>query len=175
VIGWSGSFSTVQHLDTIREALQELAKKHRFKLRVIGTPEYVLDGVETEAIEWRSETEVDDLRAIDIGIMPLPDDQWSKGKCGLKALQYMALAKPTICSPVGVNTDIIQDSENGMIADGQAEWIEKIKRLMHSAELRRKLGRAGRETVEREYSAKAVAPKVLEVFQTAVNASKKKD
>lgn len=173
-IGWSGSFSTIQHLDTIREMLQELAAEENFRLRVIGAPVYKIPGVDTEAMQWRSETELDDLRQIDIGLMPLPDESWTKGKCGLKALQYMALGIPTICSPVGVNSTIIKDGVNGFLAYGQAEWIDKIKQLMHSAKLRRELGRAGRETVDREYSAKAVAPKVLEVFETAVNASKKK-
>lgn len=166
-IGWSGSFSTVQHLDTIRDILQELAKTESFRLRVIGTPTYELQGVTIEAIPWRSETEIDDLRHIDIGLMPLPDDNWSKGKCGLKALQYMALGIPTICSPVGVNSTIIKDGLNGFLAGSSAEWIEKIKLLIHSPELRRKLGRAGRETVEHEYSAKVVAPKVLEIFRAA--------
>lgn len=166
-IGWSGSFSTIQHLDTIREALQELAKTDQYRLRVIGSPAYKVPGVDTEAMQWRSETEIADLSEIDIGLMPLPDEDWTKGKCGLKALQYMALGIPTICSPVGVNSTIIKDGVNGFLADGKDEWIEKIKRLMHSAELRKKLGRAGRETVEREYSAKAIAPKVLEVFRNA--------
>ncbi len=172
-IGWSGSFSTVQHLDTIRDVLQELARDETFRLRVIGTPSYKVSGVDTEAIQWRSDTEIDDLQHIDIGLMPLPDENWSRGKCGLKALQYMALGIPTICSPVGVNSTIIQDGENGFLAADKAEWIEKIKRLIHSAKLRRELGRAGRETVEHEYSATAIAPKVLEVFRSAIAASQK--
>ena len=101
--------------------------------------------------------------------MPLPDDNWSKGKCGLKALQYMALGIPTICSPVGVNSTIIKDGENGFLAGSKTEWIEKIKLLIHSPELRQKFGRAGRETVEREYSRKVIAPRVLEIFRTAAN------
>jgi glycosyltransferase involved in cell wall biosynthesis len=165
-IGWSGSFSTVQHLDTVRGALQELAKKQKFRLRVIGTPSYELAGVDVEALPWRSETEIEDLRPMDIGIMPLPDDRWSKGKCGLKALQYMALGKPTVCSPVGVNTVIIQDGENGSIADGPDEWIARLEELIQRADLRRRLGRAGRETVEREYSARSQAPRVLEIFRS---------
>ncbi len=170
-IGWSGSFSTIQHLDTIRDVLQELAKTEKFRLRVIGTPQYKIPGIDVEALLWRSETEIYDLRHIDIGLMPLPDDNWSKGKCGLKALQYMALGVPSICSPVGVNSTIIKDGENGFLAGNKAEWIEKIKVLIHEPELRRKLGPAGRETVEREYSAKVVAPKVLEVFRSAARSS----
>jgi glycosyltransferase involved in cell wall biosynthesis len=167
-IGWSGSFSTAQHLDTLRGVLQELAQQEKFRLRVIGAPSYELPGVETEVVKWRSETEVEDLRAIDIGVMPLPDDEWSKGKCGLKALQYMALGIPTICSPVGVNSTIIQDGENGFLADGKDEWIAKLKKLLHSADLRRRLGSAGRETVVNGYSAKSQAPRVLEVFRSVV-------
>jgi glycosyltransferase involved in cell wall biosynthesis len=167
-IGWSGSYSTIQHLDTIRAALQRLAKDERFKLRVIGTPSYELEGVDTEALPWRSETEIEDLEQIDIGLMPLPDDQWSKGKCGLKALQYMALGIPTICSPVGVNSTIIKHGVNGFIADGSDEWIANLKTLIHSSELRRRVGREGRRTVENEYSAVTQAPRVLKVFESAI-------
>lgn len=166
-IGWSGSFSTVQHLDTLRSALQQLAKSERFKLRVIGTPTYELASVDTESLPWKAATEVEDLRAIDIGIMPLPDDDWSKGKCGLKALQYMALGIPTICSPVGVNSEIIQDGVNGMLASTDAEWVEKLTQLLRSPRLRSQLGIAGRKTVEEKYSAHVQAPRVLEVFKKA--------
>lgn len=167
-IGWTGSYSTVQHLDTIRGVLQELARQEKFCLRVIGTSSYQISGVDTEALKWQSETEIEDLQKIDIGLMPLPNDQWSKGKCGLKALQCMALGIPTICSPVGVNSTIIQDGENGFLADGKDEWIEKLKKLIHSAELRKKLGMAGRETVEKSYSAKSQVPRVFEVFESVV-------
>jgi glycosyltransferase involved in cell wall biosynthesis len=165
VIVWSGSYSTVQHLDTLRNALQRLAKQETFRLRVIGTPSYRLDGVEVEAMPWRSQTEVEDLAGGDIGIMPLPDDRWSKGKCGLKALQYMALGIPTVCSPVGVNTDIIQDGKNGMIAASEDEWINKLTQLLRSAELRSILGRAGRITVATQYSAAVQAPRVFQVLE----------
>ena len=167
-IGWTGSFSTVQHLDTLRSALQKLARQMRFRLRVIGTPTYKLDGLDVEAMPWRSDTELEDLSMIDIGIMPLPDDAWSKGKCGLKALQFMALGIPTVCSPVGVNTEIIQDGENGFIANSEDEWIEKLGRLLQSAELRNQLGRAGRTTVETKYSANVQAPRVYELLSAVV-------
>ena len=168
VIGWTGSFSTVQHLDTLRSALQKLAQREKFRLRVIGTPEYKLEGVDVEAMDWRAETEVKDLTPCEVGIMPLPDDAWSKGKCGLKALQFMALGTPVICSPVGVNTDIIQDSENGYLANGEDEWLEKLGALIRSAELRRRMGLAGRATVEERYSATVQAPRVFEIFQSVV-------
>ena len=167
-IGWSGSFSTVQHLDTIRETLQELARGKQFRLRVIGTADYTIDGVDVEAIPWRSATEIEDLSHIDIGVMPLPDDIWSKGKCGLKALQYMALGVPTVCSPVGVNATIITDGQNGYIAGNKKEWIEKLSMLIDSAALRKQIGDAGRETVETGYSAISQAPRVLEIFRSVV-------
>jgi glycosyltransferase involved in cell wall biosynthesis len=168
VVGWTGSFSTVQHLDTLRSALSKLAKKERFRLRVIGTPEYELDGVDVTAMKWRAESELEDLSAIDIGVMPLPDDNWSKGKCGLKALQFMALGIPTICSPVGVNTDIIQDGQNGFLAATDDEWVEKLSKLIRSRELRAKLGQAGRTTVDEKYSAVSQAPRVHEVFKSVL-------
>lgn len=167
-IGWSGSFSTIQHLDTLRDVLAELAQRDNFRLRVIGTHSYKIPGVETEAVEWRSATEINDLSEIDIGIMPLPDENWSRGKCGLKALQYMALGIPTVCSPVGVNSTIIKDGVNGYLAGTNREWIDILTALIRSPEKRRSIGLAGRETVEKKYSAAVVAPKVAEIFhQTA--------
>ena len=168
VIGWTGSYSTVQHLDTMRSALKKLAEKESFRLRVIGTPAYECAPVEVEAMPWRAETELEDLSEIDIGMMPLPDDRWSKGKCGLKALQFMALGIPTICSPVGVNTDIIQDDQNGFIAATEDEWVEKLSRLLRSEELRRRLGDAGRATVEEQYSAITQTPRVYEIFKSVL-------
>jgi glycosyltransferase involved in cell wall biosynthesis/uncharacterized protein YbaR (Trm112 family) len=172
VIGWTGSFSTVQHLDTVRGALKKLAERESFRLRVIGTPSYQVEGIDVKASKWNAETELEDLSEIDIGIMPLPDDNWSKGKCGLKALQFMALGIPTVCSPVGVNTDIIQDNENGLIASSEDEWVERLSMLLRSPELRERLGRAGRQTVERRYSATAQAPRVYEVFTSVAGNSK---
>lgn len=168
VIGWSGSFSTVQHLDALAGALKRLARKETFRLVVIGTPVYKIDGVDVEALPWRSSTEVSDLRQIDIGIMPLPDESWSRGKCGLKALQYMALRIPTVCSPVGVNSEIIQDGVNGFLAATEAEWVEKLTQLLHDKNLRQRLGAAGRATVETKYSAAVQAPRVFEILRSVV-------
>ena len=168
VIGWTGSHSTVPHLNTLRGALKKLAERESFRLRVIGTPKYECPPVEVEAMPWRAETELEDLSKIDIGVMPLPNDRWSKGKCGLKALQFMALGIPTICSPVGVNTDIIQDDQNGFIAASEDEWVEKLSRLLRSRELRQRLGQAGRATIEQKYSAITQAPRVYEIFESVL-------
>jgi glycosyltransferase involved in cell wall biosynthesis len=171
VIGWTGSHSTVQHLDTLRSALAKLAQRESIRLRVIGTPNYQIEGIEFETIMWRSETEVEDLSAVDIGIMPLPDDNWARGKCGAKALQFMAMGIPTVCSPVGVNTDIIQDNENGLIANSEDEWVEKLSLLVRSRELRARLGKAGRQTIEQRFSAAVQAPRVYEVLESVVRKS----
>jgi glycosyltransferase involved in cell wall biosynthesis len=168
VIGWTGSYSTVQHLDTLRGALKKLAERESFQLRVIGTPSYQCPPIDVEAMPWRADTELRDLSAIDIGVMPLPDDKWSKGKCGLKALQFMALGIPTICSPVGVNTDIIQDDQNGFLASTEDEWVEKLSRLLRSRELRQRLGQAGRATIEQKYSAITQTPRVYEIFKSVL-------
>jgi glycosyltransferase involved in cell wall biosynthesis len=100
--------------------------------------------------------------------MPLPDDKWSKGKCGLKALQFMAMGIPTVCSPVGVNTDIIQDNQNGFLASAEDEWVDKLSRLLRSRELRERLGQAGRATVEQKYSAITQTPRVYEIFKSVL-------
>jgi glycosyltransferase involved in cell wall biosynthesis len=168
VIGWSGSYSTVQHLDTVRRMLQRLARTERFRLRVVGAKSYRLEGVEVEAVPWNAATELADLSAMDIGIMPLPENEWTRGKCGLKALQYMALGRPAVCSPVGVNPDIIRDGENGLLAASEDEWIDKLTRLLRSPALRERLGAAGRETVEAEYSAASHAPRVYRLFKSVV-------
>lgn len=172
VIGWSGSHSTAAHLATVKGVLQKLAGRERFRLRVIGAPDFKIDGVDVEAMPWRAATEVDDLRPFDVGIMPLPDDQWSRGKCGLKALQYMALGVPTVCSPVGVNSEIIHDGENGLLAMTEDEWVEKLSSLLRSKEERARLGHAGRETVEARYSAAVQAPRVYEIFASVVRRAK---
>ena len=168
VIGWSGSYSTVQHLDTVRRMLQRLARTERFRLRVVGAKSYRLEGVEVEAVPWNTETELADLSAMDIGIMPLPENEWTRGKCGLKALQYMALGIPAVCSPVGVNPNIIRDDQNGLLAATEDEWIDKLTRLLRSPALRERLGTAGRETVEAEYSASTYAPRVYQLFKSVV-------
>jgi glycosyltransferase involved in cell wall biosynthesis len=121
-----------------------------------------------ENLRWNATTEADDLRQADIGIMPLPDDNWSRGKCGMKALQYMGMGIPTVCSAVGANKEIVHEGENGFLAENEDQWLAALNKLIHSVELRSHIGKNGRSTVLQKYSAEVQAPKVFEVFERAI-------
>ena len=165
-IGWSGSVTTIKHFEMAIPFLKILKAKYgeRIKIKVIGDKSYSNHELNISGIGWSRETEIKELSEIDIGIMPLPNDEWAKGKCGLKGLQYMALNIATIMSPVGVNTDIIQDGTNGFLADVSEEWVDKISRLIDDSNLRRTLANNGRTTVLEKYSVKANAPLYLKYF-----------
>jgi glycosyltransferase involved in cell wall biosynthesis len=165
VIGWTGSYSTEQYLAIVRPALERLRARHDFKFVVVGGGTFTATGVEVEHRPWRAATEVEDLADFDIGLMPLPDAEWERGKCGLKALQYMALGVPVLVSPVGVNTEIVEHGRNGLLAASPEEWDEQLARLLESPALRRTLGEAGRATVEAGYSALSQAPRVAAIFK----------
>jgi glycosyltransferase involved in cell wall biosynthesis len=164
-IGWSGSRTTLAHLRTLDRVLRQVAAQVPVRLHVIGTDVYPIEGVEAHVAEWRPDTEIPELSRFDIGVMPLPDEEWARGKCALKALQYMAMGVPTVTSPVGVNADIIRDGENGLLASTEEEWVAKLVALVQDARLREHLGRAGRITVEKEYAASIQAPRVLELLR----------
>ncbi len=170
-IGWTGSYSSIQYMHLLRPVLERLARRHPFRVVIVGGTGFSADGVEVEHRPWRSETEVEDLADIDIGVMPLADTEWERGKCGLKALQYMALGIPTVVSPVGVNQEIVSHGVNGLLAEDEDAWETGLERLLVDSELRGRLGNAGRETVERHYSAAVQAPRVAAVFREAVGGS----
>jgi glycosyltransferase involved in cell wall biosynthesis len=163
VIGWTGSATTARYLTVLAPALRRLQEMREFELRVIGA-KVDIEGLAVRCLPWRAETEPDDLCALDVGLMPLPDDEWSRGKCGMKALQYMALGIPPVVSPVGVNATIVRDGVNGFYARTEEEWIDRIARLLEDESLRRSLGQEGRRTVEESYSARAHAPRVARIF-----------
>jgi glycosyltransferase involved in cell wall biosynthesis len=166
-IGWSGSLTTIKHFQSAIPVLKILREKYGDKIcfKVIGDPAYSHKELGIRGTAWTSETEVSELSTIDIGIMPLPDDEWSKGKCGLKGLSYMSLEIPTVMSPVGVNTQIIKDGVNGFLAERNDEWVQKLSLLIESAELRKNLGWAGRQTVVDHYSVKSQEKVYLEALK----------
>ena len=166
-LGWTGSYSTAPYLAMLRDVLAQLRKRHVFRFLAIGAPAFEVEGVEVETRPWRAETEIEDLWDIDIGVMPLPDAPWERGKCGLKILQYMALGLPAVASPVGVNTEIVAHGRNGLLASTPGEWLEALAGLLSDETLRRALGSAGRQTVEDGYSATKHTPRVGEVLLRA--------
>jgi glycosyltransferase involved in cell wall biosynthesis len=169
-IGWSGSLTTIEHFKTIIPVLTKLKERfhERINFKVLGISHYVNDELGIKGISWTPETEVSEIASFDIGIMPLPDNEWSRGKCGMKGLQYMALEVATVMSPVGVNKDIIRNEENGFLAKSDDEWIDKLSLLIESKELRDKLGKAGRKTVEEKYSSAAIKNNYVRYFQELV-------
>ncbi len=168
VIGWTGSSTTLKHFSLAIPMMKKLKKKYGEKVsfRMISDEFYYgeLDGL--EKIKWNRETEVKDLSVIDIGIMPLPDDDWSRGKCGFKGLQYMALARPAVMSPVGVNNEIISHGNNGFLADSPEEWETILSQLIEDASLRKRIGEAGRKTVEEKFSLRSQKEHYLEIFRS---------
>ena len=170
-IGWTGSPTTISHFRLIIPVLQNLKNKYGNKIyfKVIGDKHYQEKSLSIQGIEWKRESEIEDLHEFDIGIMPLVDDEWAKGKCGLKGLQYMALEIPTVMSAVGVNTEIIEEGKNGYLAANKNEWIEKLSLLIENEDLRSKLGKEARKTIENKYSVNSQKENYLNVFKELVS------
>ncbi len=166
-IGWIGSTTTVEYLNELRNVFIKLAKKYPYlNFKIIGG-EFKIDRFHAITNKrWRLEDEVSDLRSMDIGIMPMPDSDWARGKCGFKALLYMSMQIPCVCSSVGVNKEIVQDGINGFLASSEDEWIDKLSHLIDDVELRIRMGRAGRKTVEERFSVKVNAQKYLNIIKT---------
>lgn len=170
-IGWSGSHTTIKHFEAGIPFLKLLKQKYgdRIYFKVMGDSDYVNKELDIKGISWSSDTEVPIISSFDIGIMPLPNDEWVKGKCGLKGLSYMALEIPTVMSAVGVNTEIITDGENGFLATTETDWVNKLSLLIDSFELRKKLGINGRKTVEEKYSVAAQKNNYLLCLNSLLN------
>ncbi len=166
VIGWTGSHSTLKYLKDVEQVLQHIEEKYpmvSFCVIADKTSDLQLDRLVFKP--WSVDTEVSNLAEIDIGIMPLPNDEWTKGKCGFKALQYMAMEKPTVASAVGVNTSIISNGVNGLIAKDIDDWEKLLSSLIEDESLRKDLGKEGRKTVERNYSILSNTKTFLSLFE----------
>ncbi len=169
-IGWTGTSTTLKHFETALPILREIKQRYgdRIYFKLIVNFPYSVKDLDIIATQWNLDSEIEDLCEFDIGIMPLPNDKWAKGKCGFKGLQYMSLEIPTIMSPVGVNTEIINDGVNGFLAENNRQWVEKLSALIESEELREKLGKAGRETIIENYSVDSQKDKYLKYFNELV-------
>jgi glycosyltransferase involved in cell wall biosynthesis len=165
ILGWSGSHSTVPYLKLLAPVLRKLRESYDFKLLVIGTTNFEIEGVDVEALPWSEANEVYDLRRIDIGLYPLPNEEWVLGKSGLKALQYMALGIPTVATAIGTNFRVIEDGVSGYLVNSDDEWVTRLNALLSDADLRRQIGTCGRIRVEKYYSIHANEPVYLDIFQ----------
>lgn len=173
VIGWIGTPTTTQYLMELGPVLRDLARNHRFVLRVSGSVDPVnFAGVTVQNVPWELDKEVELFNTCDIGVYPLPDDEWTRGKCGFKAIQFMACHVPVVASPVGVNREIIEDGVSGFLAASPEAWREKLAMLITRPELQSTLGARGRAVVEQRYSLNANAPTLLRVFEQVAHDAK---
>ncbi len=160
-IGWIGSPLNSPYLDLLRPALAELSARIPLRLLLIGAAPTALCGVPVERLPWSADSEAADIARCDVGVMPLPDAPWERGKCGYKLIQFMAASLPVVASPVGVNRDIVVPGETGFLAANDADWVSALTRLHRDPKLRRRMGEAGRRRVEQLYSLHVTAPRFV--------------
>jgi len=163
-IGWTGTFSSVEYLDSLRGSLKELKTICDFKLIIIGNFEYKFEEMDLEVIQWSSENEVSDLQKIDIGIYPLNNDSWVYGKSGLKAIQYMAFGLPTVATNIGTTPKIIKHMNNGLLVNSDDEWVSALEMLINNPGLRKSIGSAARKTIVNRYSKNVIGKKYSSII-----------
>lgn len=169
VIGWIGSPVTDHYLDLIADPLRRLVMGNEARLCLVGANPDALGGLACDRHPWLEGTETRHIAAFDIGIMPLADTLWERGKCGYKLIQYMACGKPVVASPIGANRDIVEHGVNGFLAESPQEWADALRRLADNPELRRRLGAAGRAKVVRDYSLSVTAPRLIQLLRAAAS------
>jgi glycosyltransferase involved in cell wall biosynthesis len=169
-IGWIGSPSTWSaYVRPMLPIIKAVCEANNVRFLVIGAGDTGRDRFDLmEARDWSEEREIADIQEMDIGIMPLTDDPWARGKCGYKLIQYLACCIPTVASPVGVNVDLADGGRSGILAKDEREWVAALQHLLDHPELRATLGANGRRLVERNYSLQAQAPRIVDLFRSVV-------
>jgi len=166
-IGWIGTPSTSKYLKIVHKAIREIGDSGTVRLVAIGAGPLRLDGVAVERLAWSEDGEGRMLGACDVGIMPLTDSPWERGKCGLKLIQYMACGLPVVASPVGVNETLVNDGHNGFKASTTSEWVKALVYLLKNPSERSRMGAAGRKLVEAKYCTDVTGPMLLGVLRAA--------
>ena len=167
ILGWIGTKGNLKYLKKLEPVFEIIRQRFpQAKLKIVSNDFYDSSHLSTVKKPWKLEEENEDLISFDIGLMPLNDDLWSRGKCGLKIIQYLSVGVPAICTPVGINSDIIKDGENGFWATNDQEWVDRLTTLIQNQELRYQMGLKGIETVEREYSLGVTSEKFFHVLQS---------
>ncbi|SEN62824.1 Glycosyltransferase involved in cell wall bisynthesis [Sphingomonas gellani] len=169
VIGWTGTFSSEPYLDLLRLVFQELARRVDYKLIVIGNFPYQLAGVDLEVLTWSGAEEVAQMQRLDIGVYPLPNDDWVLGKAGLKVIQYMAFGLPSVSSNIGTAIRQVTEGVDGFLVDTEEQWLDVLERLCRDPDLRRRVGEAGRREAVARYSRQATSAQYLTVLDAAIN------
>ena len=171
VIGWVGSPSTAKYLNLISEALKEICSSFpSVVVRVIGG-HYEADGVRIEHVQWNFDQEAEQFHGLDIGIMPLPMEDWSKGKSGCKLRQYMATGVPGVGTRIGYNCELVRDGETGFLVETQQEWIDALSRLIEDPHLRNQIATAARKDVEQRFAVEVIGPQVRAAFQEVTSST----
>lgn len=169
-IGWVGSPSTARYLRDVAQPLANVCRDERARVRLVGAGPVEMPGVPLGLVAWCEETEVASICGFDVGIMPLPDEPWARGKCGFKLIQYMACGLPVVASPVGVNSQIVEHGVNGFLAETPAQWQEALQTLLADPGLRQRMGQAGRRKVEQRYCLQITGPRLASLLFEARNA-----
>jgi glycosyltransferase involved in cell wall biosynthesis len=162
--GWTGTHSTMKYLSDLLPVMDRLKEHFDFTMCVISDKPPVFERSYVDFVPWRKESEIEDLKQFHVGVMPLQDDQWAKGKCGFKALQYMSVGMPALVSPVGVNTEIVDNELNGFICGHESEWEVAMRKFLESPELVVKMGGAARKKIEDHYSVKSNTENFIQLF-----------
>jgi len=171
VIGWVGSMSTAKYLAEIEGPLRTMQQDRHARLIAVGAQPPSMDGIRFETGPWSEAQEMAEMEKFSIGIMPLVDSPWERGKCGHKLIKYMGCYLPVVASPVGINREIVEHGVNGFLASGDREWITALQALSDDPALRSRMGVEGRKKVEREYSLTVAAPRIAEILERASRVS----
>jgi glycosyltransferase involved in cell wall biosynthesis len=165
ILGWIGDHGSIHYLEKMRPIFERIGERYsHVDLKIVCDTFFDSDRIKVIKKRWSSEEEVADLQSFDIGLMPLMDDPWSWGKCGLKIIQYQGVGVPVVCTPVGVNRDLVEDGANGFYAMTPAEWEEKLSLLIENTQLREQMGREGRKRVLEKYTYQACAPRLFSIL-----------
>jgi glycosyltransferase involved in cell wall biosynthesis len=174
-LGWIGDHGSIHYLEKMKPIFEKIGKRYpNAELKIVCDTFFDCQYLPVIKKQWFSEEEVKDLQGFDIGVMPLMDDPWSWGKCGLKIIQYQGVGVPVVCTPVGINKDLVEDGINGLWAATPEEWEEKISFLIEDPVLREKMGREGRRRVMERFSIQACGPRLFSIFEGLVNEKIKK-
>jgi glycosyltransferase involved in cell wall biosynthesis len=166
VLGWIGTPSSYEYIRELEDVFKNLSSRYGIELCIVSSRDYQSINIKVDNRRWSLATEVDDLCSFDIGIMPLPDDEWTRCKSGCKAVQYLAVGIPAVCSPIGAATEIISDGVNGYLAKTPSEWISKLAWLIENPALRSEMGARGRAMVINKYSIQSVAPSLIATLKS---------